>query len=146
MRKLYSLAWLLATPVAMVYLLWRSIRQPAYRDHWAERFGWHPRRAGSQPLIWLHAVSVGETRAAQPLVKALAAKYPQAHLLITCMTPTGRETARELFAKPLGERFHQAYLPYDQAGAQRRLQSLAHACSCGKGTGVANSRKLPFFR
>jgi 3-deoxy-D-manno-octulosonic-acid transferase len=64
---------------------------------------------------------VGETRAAQPLVKALAAKYPQAHLLITCMTPTGRETARELFAKPLGERFHQAYLPYDQAGAQRRF-------------------------
>ena len=121
MRALYSLAWLLATPLAMAYLLWRSIRQPAYRAHWAERFGWHPRRAGSQPLIWLHAVSVGETRAAQPLVKALAAKYPQAHVLITCMTPTGRETARELFAKPLGERFHQAYLPYDQAGAQRRF-------------------------
>jgi len=121
MRLLYSLAWLLATPLAMAYLLWRSIRQPPYRAHWAERFGWHSRRAGSQPLIWLHAVSVGETRAAQPLVKALAAKYPQAHVLITCMTPTGRETASELFAKPLGERFHQAYLPYDQAGAQRRF-------------------------
>jgi 3-deoxy-D-manno-octulosonic-acid transferase len=105
----------------MAYLLWRSIRQPAYRAHWAERFGWHSRRAGLQPLIWLHAVSVGETRAAQPLVKALAAQYPQAHLLITCMTPTGRETACELFAKSLGERFHQAYLPYDQAGAQRRF-------------------------
>ena len=121
MRLLYSLAWLLATPLAMAYLLWRSLRQPAYRANWTERFGWHSRRPGSQPLIWLHAVSVGETRAAQPLVKALAAQYPQAHLLITCMTPTGRETARELFAKPLGERFHQAYLPYDQAGAQRRF-------------------------
>jgi 3-deoxy-D-manno-octulosonic-acid transferase len=118
---LYSLAWLLATPLAMAYLLWRSIRQPAYRAHWGERFGWHPRRVGSQPLIWLHAVSVGETRAAQPLVKALAAKYPHAHVLITCMTPTGRETAHELFAKTLGDRFHQAYLPYDQAGAQRRF-------------------------
>lgn len=121
MIPLYSLAWLLATPLVMAYLLWRSIRQPAYRGHWGERFGWHPRRAGSQPLIWLHAVSVGETRAAQPLVKALAAKYPQAHVLITCMTPTGRETAHELFAKALGDRFHQAYLPYDQAGAQRRF-------------------------
>lgn len=121
MSLLYSLAWLLATPLAMAYLMWRSVRQPAYRAHWGERFGWHPRRAGSQPLIWLHAVSVGETRAAQPLVKALAAKYPQTHVLITCMTPTGRETARELFAKSLGERFHQAYLPYDQAGAQRRF-------------------------
>lgn len=121
MIPLYSLAWLLATPLAMAYLLWRSIRQPAYRGHWGERFGWHPRRAGSEPLIWLHAVSVGETRAAQPLVKALAAKYPQADVLITCMTPTGRETAHELFAKALGDRFHQAYLPYDQAGAQRRF-------------------------
>lgn len=121
MKTLYSLAWLLATPLAMAYLLWRSIRQPAYRAHWAERFGWHRRREGTQPLIWLHAVSVGETRAAQPLVKALAAAHPQAHLLITCMTPTGRETARDLFAGPLGERFHQAYLPYDQAGAQRRF-------------------------
>ena len=121
MSLLYSLAWLLATPLAMAYLLWRSVRQPAYRAHWGERFGWHSRRVGLQPLIWLHAVSVGETRAAQPLVKALAAKYPQAHVLITCMTPTGHETAHELFAKALGDRFHQAYLPYDQAGAQRRF-------------------------
>lgn len=47
--------------------------------------------------IWLHAVSVGETRAAAPLVAALRARFPQLPLVITQMTPTGRETARQLF-------------------------------------------------
>lgn len=121
MRVLYSIGWLLATPLVVAYLLWRSRRQPAYRSHWAERFGWHPRRADAAPLIWIHAVSVGETRAAQPLVSALAAEYPGARVLVTAMTPTGRETARELYAKPLGARFAQAYLPYDYAGAPRRF-------------------------
>ncbi|MCA3179514.1 MAG: lipid IV(A) 3-deoxy-D-manno-octulosonic acid transferase [Burkholderiaceae bacterium] len=121
MRVLYSIGWLLATPLVVGYLLWRSRRQPEYRTHWAERFGLQPRRADPGPLIWIHAVSVGETRAAQPLVSALAAAYPQARILITAMTPTGRETARELYAKPLGTRFAQAYLPYDYAGAPRRF-------------------------
>lgn len=121
MRALYSIGWLLATPLVLVYLLWRSVRQPAYRAHWAERFGLHPRRRDDAPLIWIHAVSVGETRAAQPLVRALAAAHPDARFLLTCMTPTGRETAAELYRAPLGERFAQAYLPYDTAGAQRRF-------------------------
>jgi 3-deoxy-D-manno-octulosonic-acid transferase len=120
-RALYSIGWLLATPLVVVYLLWRSRRQPEYRSHWAERFGLHPRRADDAPLIWIHAVSVGETRAAQPLVHALAAAYPHARILVTAMTPTGRATARELYAKPLGTRFAQAYLPYDYAGAPRRF-------------------------
>lgn len=120
-RVLYSIGWLLATPLVVAYLLWRGRRQPEYRAHWAERFGLHPRRADRAPLIWIHAVSVGETRAAQPLVSALAAAYPQARILVTAMTPTGRETARELYAKPLGARFAQAYLPYDYAGAPRRF-------------------------
>ncbi len=121
MRVLYSIGWLLATPLVAAYLLWRSRRQPEYRSHWSERFGWHPRRADAAPLIWIHAVSVGETRAAQPLVSALACAYPHARFLVTAMTPTGRETARELYAKPLGARFAQAYLPYDYAAAPRRF-------------------------
>jgi 3-deoxy-D-manno-octulosonic-acid transferase len=120
-RLPYSLAWLLATPLVVAYLLWRSLRQPAYRAHWGERFGLHPRRTDDRPLIWIHAVSVGETRAAQPLVRALAAAHPDASILLTCMTPTGRETGAELFAGPLGARFAQAYLPYDYAGAPRRF-------------------------
>jgi 3-deoxy-D-manno-octulosonic-acid transferase len=79
-RVLYSIGWLLATPLVVAYLLWRGRRQPEYRAHWAERFGLHPRRADRAPLIWIHAVSVGETRAAQPLVSALAAAYPQARI------------------------------------------------------------------
>jgi 3-deoxy-D-manno-octulosonic-acid transferase len=120
-RLLYSLGWLLATPLVLAYLLWRSRRQPAYRAHWGERFGWFAPRADDAPLIWIHAVSVGETRAAQPLVRALADAHPDARILLTCMTPTGRETARELYAAALGARFAQAYLPYDGFGGPRRF-------------------------
>ena len=118
---LYALGWLLAAPLVAAYLLWRSIRQPAYRSHWGERFGLHPARRDDAPLIWIHAVSLGETRAAQPLVAALADAHPDARVLLTCMTPTGREAARELYAPRLGDRFAQAYLPYDHPLAQRRF-------------------------
>ena len=122
MLRLYSLGWLLATPLVMAYLLWRSLRQPAYLSHWSERFGVLIRtKPDPRPLIWIHAVSVGESRAAQPLVRALAARYPNTRILMTCMTPTGRETAADLFAKELGDRFMQAYLPYDYAGAPGRF-------------------------
>jgi len=120
-RLLYSLGWLLATPLVLAYLLWRARRQPAYRAHWGERFGWFAPRTDDAPLIWIHAVSVGETRAAQPLVRALALAHPDARILLTCMTPTGRETARELYATALGTRFAQAYLPYDGFGGPRRF-------------------------
>jgi len=117
-RWLYTLGWILATPLAIAHLLWRSRRQPEYRQHLAERFGLHPPRTDLQPLIWLHAVSVGETRAAHPLVAALLARYPDHEVLITHMTPTGRATAAALFAS---ERVRQAYLPYDYPFAVRRF-------------------------
>jgi len=93
-RGLYSLAWLLATPLALGYLAWRARRQPAYLDRIGERLGIHPRRGDDAPLIWVHAVSVGETRAAQPLVRALLERHPGHRLLLTHMTPTGLETGR----------------------------------------------------
>jgi 3-deoxy-D-manno-octulosonic-acid transferase len=108
MRILYALAWLLALPLAFLYLLWRSRRQPEYRQHWGERLGWAP-RPGNRPLIWIHAVSVGETRAAAPIVSALQQHYPDHALLLTHATPTGRDTGKTLF----GDRVQQAYLPYD---------------------------------
>jgi 3-deoxy-D-manno-octulosonic-acid transferase len=121
MLRLYSLGWLLATPLIMAYLLWRSLRQPAYLAHWSERFGLVGQKHDPRPLIWIHAVSVGESRAAQPLVRALAARYPNTCILMTCMTPTGRESAADLFSRELGDRFMQAYLPYDYAGAPGRF-------------------------
>jgi len=121
---LYSLGWWFGLPLALAYLVWRARRQPEYLHHVRERLGWAPpARPTDRPLIWIHAVSVGESRAALPLVQALAQAYPAVHVLITAMTPTGRETARALYAPVLGHRLHQAWLPWDLPGAQRRFLS-----------------------
>lgn len=109
------LLWLLF-PWVLVHLWWRGRRQPGYREHLRERFGWYQARP-ARPVIWLHAVSVGETRAAEPLVRALAARYPGHELLLTQMTPTGRETAQQLF----GDAATIVYLPYDYPGAVARF-------------------------
>jgi hypothetical protein len=74
--------------------------------------GWH--------TIWVHAVSVGETRAAEPLVDALMAAYPDSRIVLTHMTPTGRATGKALFAKH-GARLVQSYLPYDTPGMVMRF-------------------------
>jgi 3-deoxy-D-manno-octulosonic-acid transferase len=126
-RALYTLAWYLATPVALAYLLWRGRRQPAYRKRIGERLGRHAPRADTAPLIWIHAVSVGETRAAQPLIRALLERYPEHRLLLTHMTPTGLDTGRELFGAWMAEepgravRVAQALLPWDYPFAIRRF-------------------------
>lgn len=120
-RLLYSVAWWLATPLVLGYLLWRARRQPEYRLRWGERWGRFrdaAARRGPGPLLWVHAVSVGETRAAQPLVAALLERHPQARLLLTHMTPTGRAAGAELFGRH-GDRVIQCYLPYDLGLAQR---------------------------
>ncbi|HET9024068.1 MAG TPA: lipid IV(A) 3-deoxy-D-manno-octulosonic acid transferase [Burkholderiaceae bacterium] len=110
-----------AAPFAALYLLWRSRKQPEYRAHWGERFGWaRYARTTSRPLIWVHAVSVGETRAAEPLIAALLERWPRHDLLLTHMTPTGRETGRSIAEKWPG-RITQVYLPYDLPFAVRRF-------------------------
>jgi 3-deoxy-D-manno-octulosonic-acid transferase len=115
-RLLYALAWLAATPFVLARLAWRSRRQPGYRDRVGERFGrFRPR--GTAPCIWIHAVSVGETRAAVPLVEALRARHPGHRILVTHMTPTGRATSHEVF----GDTVDRAWLPYDMGFAVRRF-------------------------
>ncbi|WP_334190126.1 lipid IV(A) 3-deoxy-D-manno-octulosonic acid transferase [Noviherbaspirillum sp.] len=111
-RILYSFAWWLALPLVFARLWWRGRKEPGYRQHLAERFGVYRQPGPSQPMIWLHAVSVGETRAAQPLVDALLDAYPKHCILLTHMTATGRETGRSLFAAR-SARVVQCYLPYD---------------------------------
>ncbi len=120
-RAAYTALAFCATPLAALYLLWRSRRQPEYRAHWAERFGFE-RYAfdGARPVIWIHAVSLGETRAAEPLIDALAERYPQASFLLTHMTPTGRAAGAEIAARRPG-RLVQTYLPYDLPYAVRRF-------------------------
>ncbi|MBE2259532.1 MAG: lipid IV(A) 3-deoxy-D-manno-octulosonic acid transferase [Rhodobacteraceae bacterium] len=115
----YSLLFYLAMPLVWLRLLWRARRQREYLQHLGERHGFHARRP-ARPLIWLHAVSVGETRAAEPLIRALLQAYPEHGLLLTHMTPTGRATAAALLAS-FPERLTQAYLPYDLPGASARF-------------------------
>jgi 3-deoxy-D-manno-octulosonic-acid transferase len=122
-RNLYSIFWWLLLPFVGLTLLLRAVRRPAYRAHWQERFGMFAKHAiqGRKP-VWIHAVSVGETRAAQPLIQALLAQSPSRTILLTHMTPTGRATGAALYSKFLAEgRLAQAYLPYDYRFAMRRL-------------------------
>ena len=112
MRLLYSLAWILVLPLALLHLLWRARKQPDYLRHWPERLGWLPAWNGG-PRIWIHAVSVGETRAAAPLITAWREQHPEVAILLTHTTPTGRETGRNLFASCGAGIIEQAYLPYD---------------------------------
>jgi 3-deoxy-D-manno-octulosonic-acid transferase len=119
-RLFYTLLVVLALPLAALYLLWRSRRQPSYREHWSERYTGAVRARPPGPLIWLHAVSLGETRAAQPLVEALAQAYPRHQFLLTHMTPTGREAGAALAARLPG-RIVQRYLPYDLPWTMRRF-------------------------
>lgn len=115
-RLAYSLLLWLASPLVLARLAWRSRRQPGYLDRLGERYGAAPAVAG-RPVIWIHAVSVGETRAAAPLVQALRERHPGAGILLTHMTPTGRATGRELF----GDTVTQCWLPYDHGFAVRRF-------------------------
>ncbi|MEN9902433.1 MAG: 3-deoxy-D-manno-octulosonic acid transferase [Pseudomonadota bacterium] len=115
----YRLLLTLIVPLALLRLWWRGRKQPGYRQHIAERFGYLTIPAGG-PIIWLHAVSVGETRAAEPLIQALLAQYPDHRVLLTHMTPTGRATSTALYQDP---RILIAYVPYDLTGAVDRFLS-----------------------
>lgn len=120
-QLLYALLWLVALPLALLRLLWRARRQPTYVKYVAERLGRYRQRV-EPPTLWVHAVSVGETRAAEPLVRAILAHWPAHTVILTTMTPTGRETAQSLFA---GEaRVVSVYLPYDMTVLAERF--LAH--------------------
>ena len=113
MRLIYSIAWWFALPLVLLRLFVRGRKEPGYRQHIAERLGFYGSvaRDRASPVLWVHAVSVGETRAAQPLIDALLVAYPAHTLLLTHMTPTGRATGKDLFGKQA--RVVQSYLPYD---------------------------------
>ena len=106
----YNLLWLPILPAVLIRLLWRARKQPAYLRHVRERFGSYRMRAPG-PVIWVHAVSLGETRAAEPLVRALLERCPEHTIVLTHMTPTGREASEAMFGG--NNRVLRAYLPYD---------------------------------
>lgn len=119
MRALYSALLWLAQPLYLLRLWWRGRAEPGYREAMAERLG-HYRDAPSSGWLWVHAVSLGETRAAAALIAALRERRPGAKLLLTHGTATGRDAGRELLRD--GDR--QTWLPFDTRGAVRRF--VAH--------------------
>ena len=120
-RHLYTLLFHLGLPLVAARLIYRAWRAPAYARRIAERFAFGlPRLAPGG--IWVHAVSVGESIAAAPLIRELLARYPQLPITVTCMTPTGSERIQALFAGPAyGGRVQHCYLPYDLPWAAARL-------------------------
>jgi 3-deoxy-D-manno-octulosonic-acid transferase len=117
----YAVGWWLAAPLAALYLLWRGLAQREYRRHWAERFlGRGVSPPAGRPVVWVHAVSVGETRAAQPLIELLARQRSGAVFVLTHMTPTGRAVGESIAAAFPG-RVVQRYLPYDLRFAVARF-------------------------
>lgn len=116
-RQAYTLLLRLGTP-AYLWRVWsRGREEPDYRAHWPERLGLYGAPSSGQGWVWVHAVSLGEARAAVPLIAALRQQRPGMRLLLTHTTATGREAGRALLQP--GD--VQAWLPYDTPGAVRRF-------------------------
>ncbi|MBN9286601.1 MAG: 3-deoxy-D-manno-octulosonic acid transferase [Gammaproteobacteria bacterium 39-13] len=117
-RWFYSVAFTCLLPWVFFRLWVRSLRLPAYRRRWLERLGQIP-LPPIENVLWVHAVSVGETVAAIPLIHRIRAQYPQTPILMTTTTPTGSERVQAAFKDMLGKQIYHCYLPYDLPWALR---------------------------
>jgi len=121
MQRIYDLLLYLALPFALLRLLWRSRRLPAYRERWGERLGSYG-GADLGARVWVHAVSVGEVQAAQPVIRHLLDHYPGTGVMVTTTTPTGSARLRALFE----HRVRHVYVPYDlKPAVERFLDAVA---------------------
>ena len=117
LRLLYSAVLYVLTPFVVLRLFFLSLRNPAYRKRLQERFGYVRRLDSSSPVIWIHAVSVGEVHATKPLADRIIKSYPHYQLLITTMTPTGADAVHNHF----GNRVLHYFIPYDLPDAVHRF-------------------------
>ena len=121
-RTLYTALFYLGLPLVAIRLWLRARKAPAYAKRIGERFSYA--MPALQPGgIWVHAVSVGESIAAAPMIRALLQRYPQLPITVTCMTPTGSERIQALFATE--PRIQHCYLPYDLPCAAARFLDRA---------------------
>jgi 3-deoxy-D-manno-octulosonic-acid transferase len=118
MYFLYSLLLTLAALVLLPYFAWQAVIHRKYLNNLAERLGRLPAdwRTDTRPTLWLHAVSVGETLAALPLLKALRTQFPKHRLIVSTTTATGQLVARERAVESDGV----CYFPFDWRFAVRR--------------------------
>ena len=114
--RFYTALLYVLVPFILLRLAWRGLRNPAYWQRIPERFGFFdpPTASGA---IWIHAVSVGEVRAAAPLVRELRSRYPEREILITTMTPTGAAQVLQVYDGEIPHR----YVPYDLPSVVRRF-------------------------
>lgn len=126
MRVIYTGIYYLAIPFIFLRLLWRSRHTKAYRKRWSERIGLIPPVTTGKQSIWIHAVSVGETIAAIPLIEAMIKQYPTYTILVTSTTPTGSA----LVEKRLGKSVHHCYAPFDTPTSVHRFLQRANAALC----------------
>ncbi len=119
MRLMYSALFYCLIPIIVLRMLLRSRIAPLYRVRMPERLGFFKADTSgdTRPAIWVHAVSVGETLAAAPLIEDLLASYPGHRLVVTTTTPTGSERVKALF----GDRVFHVYSPWDTPGAVKRF-------------------------
>ena len=116
MRRLYTLLLYLLVPFVLLRLLWRGLQLRDYWQRWNERFGLVTPPT-QDVAVWVHAVSVGESMAALPLIRALIERHGEQRVLVTTMTPTGSARVREA----LGDRVLHTYVPYDLPDAVARF-------------------------
>ncbi|MBW0149370.1 lipid IV(A) 3-deoxy-D-manno-octulosonic acid transferase [Marinobacter arenosus] len=119
LQFIYSQLIRLLLPFILVRLWWHGRKAPDLRRNWYQRLGIVPRAEGT--VVWVHAVSVGETIAAGPMVRRLLARDPDITILMTAMTDTGLAQAQKMF----GNQVRYAYAPYDTPGAIRRFLKRA---------------------
>ena len=128
-RLFYSLILTLALPFLFIRLLIQSPPSHPYRRRIGERFTvgrWPFKTDRVLGLIWIHAVSVGETAAAAPLIEELLANESDWQILVTSMTPTGSDHVNKLF----GNRVLHCYCPYDVPVLMRRFIAYTRPALC----------------
>ncbi len=117
MQVAYGLLSRVMAPALLGWLWWRGRREPGYRHHLKHRLGFITIDPESFGCIWLHAASVGEVQAAQPLITALLKVWPAHALVVSTQTPTGAAALRAAW----GERLRHVYAPLDTPGASARF-------------------------
>ncbi len=125
-RHLYTLFHYLALPAILLRLLWRSRHNPEYRRRWLERLGYIQPITAAHQSIWIHAVSVGETKAAIPMIKKLIERHPNSTLIVTTTTPTGSAEV----IKHLNDQVQHSYAPYDVPNCVNRFLKRSQPTLC----------------
>lgn len=120
MRLLYTLVVYFLAPFVLLRLFWLSLKNSACRTRWQERFGFFSWANSDKPVLWIHAVSVGEVNAATPIINRLLEQYPRYQIIVTTVTPTGAMTLAQQFENDIKH----LYLPYDVPFAVKRFLNI----------------------